>query len=91
MTTKLTQCPRSTLHARADEPGIEWVAHDGSGMRSYKATCSLCTHLIYEWGLVGGAYRIRRTNLQNAQVRITPAVPRPQAAAWWQALTGHTP
>ena len=92
MTLKAARCPPGTLHARAAaDTNIDWVPSDGSGMRSYKATCSFCSPVIYEWGLVGGNYRIRRTDLQAATTHLTPAVPRPQAIAWWLALTGHTP
>lgn len=91
MSTKLTQCPQGTLHARPEPDDILWVPYDGSTLRSKAATCQLCSHVIYEWGTIGGAHRIRRTNLQTGLIRVTPAVRRADAAAWWQALTGHTP
>jgi len=67
-----------------DAEALEWVPWDGSEFRSLEATCTYCSPVIYEWGMVGGAYRIRRTS--GREVRLTPAVPRQRAVSWWELL-----
>jgi len=93
--TPTTKCPAVRalhlplrVHPTAEK--IEWVRWDGSTtMRSYEATCALCRDTVWEWGLVGGSYRIRRTRrLERGgfEVRLTPAVPRKRALVWWEGL-----
>ena len=67
-----------------DAEELEWIRSDGSVYRSLEASCTYCSPVIYEWGMVGGAYRIRRT--VGREVRLTPTVPRQRALGWWEAL-----
>lgn len=77
------------LHPAPTLPGarqLEWFPSLGVAIRGAERTCSRCRRISYEYGVIGGAYRIRRTNHQQREVRETPAVPRLEAAVWWQEL-----
>lgn len=79
------------IHVRPAMVGaevIEWQPHDGSPFRSLESTCALCPGtLVYEWGIQGGMYRVRRTVLAGrGKVLVTPTATRRQAWSWWEAL-----
>lgn len=78
--------------ARPDAVPLEWTAYDGSPFRSRDASCMLCSpDLIYELGTIGGALRIRRTEVTARKVRITPAQTRQKVAwGWWLGLRSGT-
>ena len=67
---------------------LHWYPTAGQVMRVVEYTCS-CAVESYEYGTVGGAYRIRRTvRRPGRQVRVydTPVVRRTVAAEWWRKL-----
>jgi hypothetical protein len=68
---------------------LDWFATVGMRMRAIEHTCDPCRHVSYEYGLVGGAYRIRRTVRipgKATKVTETVAVRRSVAAEWWRLL-----
>lgn len=89
MTTKL-HCPTDAEHLAPTAPNavkLEWQEWDGSRFRSHFASCTLCDPwLIYEWGTLGGRFRIRRTDMRTLSVHVTPETKVKTAARWWQAL-----
>lgn len=69
---------------------VEWGPYDGTEMRVSASSCAFCLPL-YEYGMCGGRYRIRRTTFYRGGLRVhmTPAncLSR-QVRAWWTALMG---
>lgn len=89
--------PTSPHPARptADGERLHWYLADGGTgrMRVEEWTCASCRDTSYEYGVLGGAYRIRRTVRRDGRVfsvHESPAVRRTVAARWWQdLLTGR--
>lgn len=90
MTPKTLRCPPGAKHISPTSPDaqqLDWKHSDGSNVRTLEATCTLCNpELIYERVLIGGIYRIRRTNTQTLQVHVTANATSREAAQAWRAL-----
>lgn len=74
--------------AQARAEHLHWYPTAGQAMRVEEHTCP-CTVESYEYGTVGGAYRIRRTVRrpgQQTRVYDTPVVRRTVAEVWWRKL-----
>lgn len=67
---------------------LHWYQCTRIAIRVVAHTCDRCRDVSYEYGLIGGAYRIRRTTRERGRVVVheTPAVRRSVAAEWWQML-----
>jgi hypothetical protein len=68
---------------------LDWFPTTGTKLRALEHTCDLCRHVSYEYGLIGGSYRIRRTvRIPGKQTKVveTVAVRRSVAAEWWRLL-----
>lgn len=72
----------------ADPLRLHWKPCDGMPIRVEEHTCNTCRTVSYEYGLVGGAYRIRRTDRRKGRpvFHDTPPVPRTTAERWWRGL-----
>lgn len=68
-----------------DAETLDWLPCYPLPMRNPERTCTICSPVSYEYGVVGGAYRIRRTD-ERGQLRETPPVPRTTAQEWWWLL-----
>lgn len=70
-----------------DAERLEWLPCYPLPIRGVPVhTCSRCQPVSYSFGVIGGAYRIRRHEHRTGRVMETPPVPRAQAQAWWDAL-----
>lgn len=71
-----------------DAERLHWYRSLRIVIRVEAHTCDRCRDVSYEYGLIGGAYRIRRTTRERGRVVVheTPAVRRSVAAEWWQMI-----
>lgn len=92
--TRTAYCPADAKHLQPTAPDalkLEWTVFDGSRFRSDFSTCTMCNpYLIYEWGNLGGSFRIRRTDLLTGEAHVTPWVSVKEAAGWWLKLQNGT-
>jgi len=73
----------------ANAEHLPWHTADGDRLRVLEWTCEQCRDDVYEYWLIGGAYRIRRTVRRGGgvwTVHETPAVRQSLALAWWAGL-----
>ena len=73
----------------ANAEHLPWHTADGDRLRILHWTCEQCRDDAYEYGLIGGAYRIRRTVRRGGSiwtVHETPVVRQNLALAWWAGL-----
>lgn len=90
-TATATRCRLTGHHvppAQPDAEELHWYPTLGLPLRHEAHTCA-CQPVSYEYGVIGGAYRIRRTTRATGQpVRVheTPAVRRTLAAEWWRKV-----
>lgn len=89
--TPWTRCAGGAHPPKApdeDAEPLHWYPSLRIVMRVEAYTCDRCRDVSYEYGLIGGAYRIRRTMRERGRVTVreTPAVRRSVAAEWWQMI-----
>ncbi|OLT36750.1 hypothetical protein BJF79_30740 [Actinomadura sp. CNU-125] len=68
---------------------LPWHSPTGDRLRVQRHTCESCRDTSFEYGLIGGRYRIRRTVRRPSgiwTVHETPAVRKDVALWWWQGL-----
>lgn len=84
----LTECVGVHVPPAVQAIELEWQPSYGV-VRVLEHTCERCQHVSYEFGSLGGAYLIRRTDWRKVRAPIvhqTAPVRHALAWSWWQAL-----